>query len=239
MRPLIIKLFFLVFCCSCDGQNACDEEPSHFGNATYYYFNPTKQVGSCSFNNAKITPFLVGAMNTKEYGKADYCGACVEIQGPKGSVKVKIVDQCPGCKPGDIDLNAEAFDSIASRAQGRVAISWKVVPCESTEPLVFHFIKTSNEWWASVQIRNHSNPIAKLEFWKDSVYTEIPRRTHNYFTMKNMGIGPHTYRLTDVYGNEIIEENVPFARTESTQQFPVCGFKAEVQEEIVEEEDVE
>ena len=54
-----------------------------------------------------------------------------------------------------------------------------------------------------------------------------------------MGVGPHTYRLTDVYGNEIIEENVPFARTESMQQFPVCAPAAEVRDDIIEEEDVE
>lgn len=235
VQLLNLILCFLVF--SCAAQNDCNEEPIHTGKATYYYFNPAKQVGSCSFNNAKITPFLVGAMNSVEYGKADYCGACVEVQGPKGRVKVKIVDRCPGCKPGDIDLNSVAFDSIASRAAGRVAISWKVVPCESSEPLVFHFIKTSNEWWASVQIRNHNNPLAKLEFLNDSVYTEIPRRAHNYFTMKNMGVGPHTYRLTDVYGNVIIEENVPFTRTESVQQFPVCGFVAEEEKEIEEREE--
>ncbi len=234
MKTQLVKLFFCLLMVSCNAQNKCEEELLHNGNATYYYFNPATQVGSCSFKKSQITPFLVGAINDEEYGKADYCGACVEIEGPKGSVKVQIVDRCPACKSGDIDLNAPAFDSIASRAQGRVAISWKVVPCEVTNPLTFHFIKTSNEWWASVQIRNHRNPLAKLEFLNDSVYKEMPRKTHNYFTMKNMGVGPHTYRLTDVYGNEIIEENVPFAMTESMQQFPVCGSEEEVPKEIVE-----
>ena len=141
MKVQFVNLFFCLFIVSCTAQNKCEEEPLHSGKATYYYFNPTKQVGSCSFKNSQITPFLVGAINDEEYGKADYCGACVEIQGPKGSVKVQIVDRCPACKPGDIDLNAEAFDSIASRAQGRVSISWKVVPCEVTNPLSFSFYK--------------------------------------------------------------------------------------------------
>lgn len=44
--------------------------------------------------------------------------------GPKGSVRVKIVDTCPPCVKGDVDLSPAAFGKIADFAAGRVKISW-------------------------------------------------------------------------------------------------------------------
>ena len=48
-------------------------------------------------------------MNEQDYGTADFCGACVEITGPNGVVKVKIIDRCPECAPGDIDLSLTIY----------------------------------------------------------------------------------------------------------------------------------
>jgi expansin (peptidoglycan-binding protein) len=53
----------------------------------------------------------------------------VLVTGPKGSVKVRIVDLCPGCSHGDLDLSEEAFTTIASKSAGRVKITWHVVTC--------------------------------------------------------------------------------------------------------------
>ena len=52
------------------------------------------------------------------------CGKYINVRGPNGTVKVKIVDTCPPCKSGDVDLSPEAFGRIADFAKGRVPISW-------------------------------------------------------------------------------------------------------------------
>lgn len=52
------------------------------------------------------------------------CGKYVNVHGPKGSVRVKIVDTCPPCASGDLDLSPAAFGKIADFAKGRVKISW-------------------------------------------------------------------------------------------------------------------
>ncbi|CAF1422643.1 unnamed protein product [Adineta ricciae] len=47
------------------------------------------------------------------------CGRHISVNGPRGSVTVRVVDRCPACRPGDLDLSPAAFDRIADRNQGR------------------------------------------------------------------------------------------------------------------------
>lgn len=93
------------------------------GEATYYYYS---SGGACG-----ITPppdKLIAAINDEQYSKAN-CGRCALVTGPKGSVVVKILDKCPGCDRGDLDLSAQAFDRVASRSAGRIKIGWHFVAC--------------------------------------------------------------------------------------------------------------
>lgn len=100
-----------------------DAGPEENGEATYYDADGS---GACGF--PKGTDFMVAAMNGAQYSKS-VCGKCVEVTGPLGKVTVKIVDLCPGCKRGDLDLSQTAFQKIAKLSAGRVKISWHYVPC--------------------------------------------------------------------------------------------------------------
>jgi expansin (peptidoglycan-binding protein) len=113
-----------------DGSSGADSSSdaaaavSYSGEATYYAADGT---GACGFK-ASPSDLLVAAMNKSQYSKS-LCGQCVLVTGPKGSVKVRIVDLCPGCSHGDLDLSEEAFTTIASKSAGRVKITWHVVTC--------------------------------------------------------------------------------------------------------------
>ena len=63
-----------------------------------------RAAGACSFDPSP-DDLLVAAMNGAEYDNAAWCGAYVHVTGPKGAVTVRIVDLCPGCKAGDLDLS--------------------------------------------------------------------------------------------------------------------------------------
>lgn len=93
------------------------------GEATYYNANGTGACGQPTSNSA-----LVGALNGAQYSKAN-CGRCASIKGPLGAVVVKLLDKCPGCSYGDIDLSSTAFQKIAKLADGRVKITWSFVAC--------------------------------------------------------------------------------------------------------------
>jgi expansin (peptidoglycan-binding protein) len=202
---------------------SCSAVPAdETGEGTYYAADGT---GNCSFD-ASPTDLLVAAMNAPDYGTAQWCGACVAVTGPKGAVTVRIVDQCPGCKQGDLDLSPQAFDMIADHAAGRVPITWHEVACNVTGPIDYHFKDGANAYWTAIQIRNARYPIAKVEAMKGGTYTAIPRLDYNYFVdASGLGAGPYQLRVTDQRGHVVEDTGIALGddvtRT-GASQFDVC-----------------
>ena len=201
----------------------CAGAEAHAGEATYYDF--ADGSGNCGFP-ATPDDLMVGAMNHVDYAASATCGSCVHIEGPDGSVDVRIVDQCPECPAGDIDLSPEAFALIAPIEAGRVPIDWEYVSCPVDGPVVYHFKDGSNPWWTAVQMRNHRNAIARFEVELDGAWVEVPRVDYNYFVQETgMGEGPFAFRVTDVLGNTIEDSGIPLlddADAPGTTQFGAC-----------------
>ncbi len=224
-KPLLPALVFCLLLPPGEPLRAqCPTAPViHTGEATYYTF--ADGSGNCSFDP---TPddLMVGAMNDSDYGDSWVCGECVSLTGPDGTIRIRIVDRCPECQPGDIDLSPLAFSMIAELSRGRVPISWEVVPCEVTGPIEYHFKEGSNQWWTAVQIRNHRYAVAGLEVLDGGVYTPVPRLRYNYFVdASGMGPGPYSFRVTDVNGHVLADSGIPHAENASVPgngQFPLC-----------------
>lgn len=196
--------------------------PIHQGIATYY---DATGAGACLFDPSP-QDLMVSAMNGDEYDNAAVCGAYVLVTGPLGEVTVRIVDLCPECHTGHLDLSREAFARIADLPQGRVSITWQVVSPALSGPIAYHFKDGSNQWWTAVQIRNHRNPIAKFEYrTAGGQWVDVPRTSYNYFVQTNpgMGSGPYTFRVTDSYGNTLTDSGIPHVEMGTIQgaaQFP-------------------
>ncbi|KAI7884466.1 RlpA-like double-psi beta-barrel-protein domain-containing protein-containing protein [Mucor mucedo] len=92
---------------------------SESGQGTYYEVG----LGSCgkTNTNSQMVAALSGSIM-----KSSYCGKSITVKGPNGSVSLKVVDTCPGCKKGDVDMSAAAFKKIASLSDGRVPITWSL-----------------------------------------------------------------------------------------------------------------
>ncbi|CAG8486873.1 1255_t:CDS:2 [Ambispora gerdemannii] len=73
----------------------------------------------------------IAALNKPQWGNPinpnnnPICGSVARVTGPKGSVTVTIVDLCPECLFGSLDLSPAAFNQIADQSAGRVPISWE------------------------------------------------------------------------------------------------------------------
>ncbi len=199
-----------------------DPYATHTGEGTYYAADGT---GNCSFD-ASPGDLMVAALNDPDYHSALYCGAYVSVTGPNGSVVVRIVDRCPECAAGDLDLSPQAFEQIAPLIAGRVPISWHVIDSGITSPISVMFKDGSNQWWTGMQIRNHRTPIFRLEFLNSSgSFQAINREQYNYFVQTNMGPGPYTLRITDFYGRSIVQGGVPLlnnAAYPGSVQFPAA-----------------
>ncbi len=181
----------------------------HTGEGTWYY-NAGRVTGACLYPPSPEN-LMVAAMNHFDYDNSALCGAYVKVTGPDGTVTVRITDECADCDPDQVDLSREAFAKIGSIPDGRINIQWQLVSYPLTDPIVYHFKDGSNQWWTAVQIRNHSNPIAKVEFMNEGgSFQELPRTSYNYFIEGDgMGPGPYTFRVTDVFGNAIVNSGIP------------------------------
>ena len=173
-----------------------------------YYWEATGE-GNCGFDPTPEDLDVAAIIKTEYQGSA-VCGACAEIQGPKGTLRVRIVDSCPDCTtPGHLDLSPSAFDKLADRAAGRVQVKWRFVTCPVTGPLRYRFKEGSSQWWTGIQVRNHHKPIRKLEWWNLVTWVEVPREDYNYFVQPTgLGLGVLPLRVT-AWDGEMVQDTLP------------------------------
>ncbi|MEU1973649.1 expansin EXLX1 family cellulose-binding protein [Microbacterium sp. NPDC019599] len=153
---------------------------------------------------------LVGALNSADFNGSMACGSCIRIHGPEGSVDIQIIDECPGCAPGGIDLNPAAFSRIASLVAGRVPITWQYIPSPVSGPIVYHFSDACNPYWTSVQVRNHRHAIASVHVQQGGDWVAMARDAGNYFVQTTSpGDGTLSFRVTDALGNVLEDSGVP------------------------------
>jgi expansin (peptidoglycan-binding protein) len=76
------------------------------GKATFYDLGGG--MGNCSYPKAPANDLFVALGNT-QYSTGAACGSYLDVTGPKGTVRVKVIDSCPGCAVGHLDLSRTAF----------------------------------------------------------------------------------------------------------------------------------
>ncbi|HND12053.1 MAG TPA: expansin EXLX1 family cellulose-binding protein [Pseudomonadota bacterium] len=190
------------------------------GDGTYY---GATGAGACSYDPSPSN-LMVAAMNAPQWAASAVCGTCVDVTGPKGTVTVRIVDLCPECKSGDLDLSEQAFTMIADKSAGRVKISWTPVACAVSGPLGIHFKEGSNAWWMAVQVRNSRLPIKDIELQQSGNWVKLQPQTFNYYVADtpDPGPGPYTFRITAQSGQQVVESGIALQvgqTVSGTQQF--------------------
>lgn len=214
--PLVMVGLLSLF--GCQSEDGADEgspapkvslgEPKS-GEATYY---GATGAGACSFDPSPHD-LDVTALNQPDWSGSSLCGACAEVTGPNGTLTVRIVDLCPECDAGDLDLSEEAFAKIAEPSAGRVPIGWHLVSCAVAGPIQYRYKDGANEWWTAVQVRNHRLPVVSLEFATDgATFQPTVRTDYNYFLAES-GFGPDRVRVrvTAVDG-QVLEDELPPVR---------------------------
>lgn len=196
----------------------------HYGGGTFY--GGGYEGGCAMLDPISREDYWIVAMNLADYNNAQLAGAYIEVTGELGTINMLVTDLLPEGKKGDLDLYTDAFPLIAPVEKGRVPVSWRIIPLDSAEnaPISFKFKEGSSEFWCGVQVRNHRYPVTKLEYLnEDGEYVELPRRLYNFFESDEMGPGPFTFRITDIYGQVIVDRDIPLVPDQVTEghvQFP-------------------
>jgi expansin len=179
------------------------------GQATHYEaVGGGTTNGNCSFPALPANKLYV-ALGPTEYAAGAACGTYLDVKGPSGSVRVVVMDKCPECKPGHIDLSKTAFSKIAKLSDGLVKVSYSVVKNPPVAPLSFRFKDGSSQWWFALQVLDQGNRLKSVEVKRGSTWTATKRVDYGYWIYEpGAGPGPYSVRITDVYGQQAIASGI-------------------------------
>lgn len=234
MKKQLQLLSFGLLCSALlSGQSPCNSTV-YSGDGTFYIDaeapGSANATFNCSFKNSNIKPYY-GAMNNSQYATADYCGVCVELTGnagTKGTQIIEIVDKCPECLAGDIDLSDQAFLAIfGDMGIGRANMSWHEVACPWSTTPVNITTEGSNQWYAKLIIAKHKNRINKVEMYSQSAWVNLTRGSDNGWIGSVDVPGNTQVRITDVFNQQVIVNNVEVASGvaktfQGTSNFSAC-----------------
>jgi len=187
------------------GGTACAAElapgqPAGSGQiATHYVLTG---LPNCSYPSPPSDQLFV-ALSPSEYNNAGGCGGYLEVHGPDGSVRVKVIDQCPECATGHIDLSETAFAKLAPLSAGLINISYSYLADPALPgPISIRVKEGSSQYWLALLADNTGNPLSSVQVRTSSGWQSLSHVNYNYWIAQGgAGSGPFTVRLTDVQGN--------------------------------------
>ncbi|KAI9654410.1 MAG: hypothetical protein M1831_005376 [Alyxoria varia] len=182
------------------------------GKATVYGGN--LQGGTCSFSTMKELPAgLFGVAMTDSIWNNGYnCGGCVEVKSGGKKIKAMVVDKCPGCGPGHLDLFPDAYAKFSGNP-GIIDVDWQFVDCkaEITEPLQIRLKEGVSSHWFSAQVVGATRRTKKMEYRKPGgQWINIAKREdHNMFTEAS-GVGAKVIdiRVTSHVGTQVVVNGI-------------------------------
>ncbi|POW05156.1 hypothetical protein PSTT_09903 [Puccinia striiformis] len=96
------------------GHKAARSSGAFHGTATWFRPN----VGACGEKSSEADYMI--AMNTPQYNSGGPCHQNVVIRNKKNGKRVvaKVLDECPSCRFGDLDLSPSAFKALGKLEDG-------------------------------------------------------------------------------------------------------------------------
>ena len=178
------------------------------GIATHYVL---EGLPNCSYPTPPANGLFV-ALSPSEYDSAAACGGSMTVTGPNGSsVTVQVIDQCPECATGHIDLSEPAFAELAPLTAGLINVQYQyLVDPPLPGPITMEVKQGSSQYWLALLADNTGNPLASVQVQTASGgWVNLARANYNYWIAQSgAGSGPFTVRLTDTRGHTVTVQNI-------------------------------
>ncbi|KAG7388746.1 hypothetical protein PHYBOEH_007699 [Phytophthora boehmeriae] len=169
------------------------------------------------------------ALNAEQWEETMNCGRCAEVWctdsscASQSSEIVYIMDQCPGCEYGDLDLSPDVFEGITGQSYTKLGIEWKFVDCPISKNVEYCLKTGSSEFWVAIQPANFVSGVQSLKI--NGQETTVIDSAY-YFLIDGSGesvadLNAVSISLTGVNG-EVLEETVSLTAdncTEGNSQF--------------------
>lgn len=154
---------------------------------------------------------MFAAINSEMWNGGENCGKCVQVWCVDSFCKKRfepqtlmVVDKCPECGPGDLDLSNPAYQEITGIWPHRLKFEWKFVDCLDTfdygDKIRMDLKAGPNQWWRAFYFSMNKEPLANVTldgrplskaefgFWND---------------WNELGKGPHKLVLTSETGKTL------------------------------------
>jgi len=212
LRRLATLLTVLAFAAGCgdsgDGAgdpNACAPGPAVPGALTTYT-SPGAESSACQ---PSTLPASFAAVSAARFAGAAACGTCLEIVGPRGVATATVVDVCPSCADGALDVSEAAWIAVADGPPGLATVTWRTVACPEGGPLRYRSCAGTNPYYLCLVADDHRFPLASVEVRPADAasFVALARDASNQWTL---GFGapmaePVTVRATDVHGHVLTD----------------------------------
>ncbi|ETW82098.1 Non-catalytic module family EXPN protein [Heterobasidion irregulare TC 32-1] len=79
-------------------------------------------LGACGWTNTD-SDYIV-ALASADYGSGAHCGKTISVSANGKTHSAQVVDKCPGCSSGDLDMSPALFTTFADESVGVVQVTW-------------------------------------------------------------------------------------------------------------------
>ncbi|MGH3157158.1 MAG: expansin EXLX1 family cellulose-binding protein [Streptosporangiaceae bacterium] len=179
-----------------------------------YYYNPGGGVGSCSFGSLPADGLYV-SLAAAQYAGGASCGSYLEVSSPDGHVQAEVVDLCPGCTDGGLDLSEAAFSRVAAVTGGTAEVSYRLVrDPQPAARLELRIASSASADWLALQVINNGNPVSSVAIApagkpRPARWQPLVLSSDDYWAAPaGAGAGPFKVRITDVFGNRVVARGI-------------------------------
>jgi hypothetical protein len=179
-----------------------------------YFYNPADGEGSCSFGRLPADGLYV-SLAAPQYAGGASCGSYLNVSGPDGTVRAEVVDLCPGCTNGGVDLSQAAFGRVADTAAGTAEVSYRLVrdPMPPA-PVEVRIARSSSAGWLALQVINNGNPLGSVAVAPTGSgapgrWQPLTLNSDGYWVAATgAGPGPFMVRITDIFGDRVVADGI-------------------------------
>jgi expansin (peptidoglycan-binding protein) len=179
-----------------------------------FFYNPSTGPGSCSLGPLPADGLYV-SLATPQYAAGSACGSYLNVSGPAGTVRAEVVDSCPGCTNGGIDMSEAAFSRVASPAAGTALVSYQLArDPQLTGPLELRVAQSATTAWLAIQVINHGNPLSSVDVAPSGSpagtrWQPLTLSPDDYWVAATgAGAGPFMVRVTDIFGHQVVADGI-------------------------------
>ncbi|KAG1698173.1 hypothetical protein DVH05_015163 [Phytophthora capsici] len=220
---------------------AVDASEYFTGDGTAYTLGQSS-AGNCNMMAAlDFATTDYAALNNEQWDGLQNCGRCAEVScdddrcaDKSKSIVVQILDRCPECKHGDLDLSPSVFTALTGSTPSRYSVKWKFVDCPVSGNVNYCLKGGSNNYWTAVQPTNFATGVKSLQI--NGQDTTMLGSAYYYLldgaSQTQTDLTKMTISMTDVNGNSI-EDTVSLTAdscTEGSNQFPSGGSTSQTQQ---------